>query len=101
MDIYVHQNNLTALEQVVKGFGMSFSYLINDVQGAVDKENPATASRDGRFRYYQYNRLSSVSWTCSIAVYLVQKTQSNAEKRKGRNTKEIKSNEIKGEEMEC
>ena len=98
MDIYVHQNNLTALEQVVKGFGMSFSYLINDVQGAVDKENPATASRDGRFRYYQYNRLSSVSWTCSIVVYLV---QSNAEKRKGRSTKEIKSNEIKGEEMEC
>ena len=62
MDIYIHQQNLTALVQLLNDFGMSFSYLIDDVQDAVNKENPST-TRAGSFRYSQYNRLSSVSLT--------------------------------------
>ena len=62
MDIYIRQQNLTALVQLLNDFGMSFSYLIDDVQDAVNKENPSR-TRAGRFSYSQYNSLSSVGLT--------------------------------------
>lgn len=61
MDVYVHQRNLTTVEQFLKGFGISFRSMINDVQAEVDQQNRKLA-RAGGFRYDNYNRLSTVGF---------------------------------------
>ncbi|XP_028414412.1 carboxypeptidase B-like isoform X2 [Dendronephthya gigantea] len=59
VDIYVHEANLATVFELLKNFKLSYTVLIDDVQGEVDNENPPT-SRAGGFQYERYNTLSAI-----------------------------------------
>ena len=61
MDIYVHEADLKTVVDLLRNFTLSFTVLIDDVQKAVEKENPRSG-RAGGFQYNQYNTLSQVNF---------------------------------------
>ena len=61
--MYVHEKDLSEVLELLRNFTLSYTVLIDDVQSAVENENPAS-SRAGGFEYNQYNRLSQVSLSC-------------------------------------
>ena len=59
VDIYVHEKDLGVVFNFMQNFSLNYTVLIDDVQSAVENENPRT-SRTGGFQYNQYNTLSQI-----------------------------------------
>ncbi|CAB3980440.1 carboxypeptidase B-like [Paramuricea clavata] len=59
VDIYVHEQDLSTVVDLLKKFTLNYTVLIDDVESAVVNENPPK-SRAGGFQYNRYNTLSQI-----------------------------------------